>query len=41
MISNAILMIFCIGVATITYLSMAVAVLLARDMFPRKKMGER
>lgn len=38
--AKAILMFFCIGVATITYLSMAVAALLARDMFPRKKRKE-
>ena len=40
MLGKAILMCFCVGVATIAYLSMAVAVLLARDMFPREKRKE-
>jgi hypothetical protein len=37
MAAKAILMLLCVGVATISYLSAAVAFLLARDTFIRDK----
>jgi hypothetical protein len=37
MLEKAILMIFCVGIATVSYLSIAVAVLLAWELFIREK----